>query len=306
MGAQLTQVGIMFLSLAGELTLLFIGVTFLVGLLHEYVPQNKMQKALGSGRAPWGNIIGAGFGALTPFCSCSTIPMVVGLLGAGAPFGATMSFLIASPILNPIIIALMLALFGLRVTLIYALFAFAAAVLIGIVWEKLGFKSLVKRLRVVGAPGNAPLVIADELTWWSRNKPRIAKAGGFALNLFRQLLPYLLLGAAIGAAIHGFVPQEFVVRVAGPHNAAAIPVAAVIGVPMYIRASTIIPISAVLLDKGMSIGAVIALIIGGAGASIPEVALLAAIFKKKLVAIFVATVLIVAIVAGFTFNALLA
>lgn len=296
----------MFLHIAGELTLLFVGVTFLVGLLQEYVPQEKMQRALSKGSAPWGNIVGTGFGALTPFCSCSTIPITAGLLGAGAPFGATMSFLIASPILNPVIIALMLALFGLRITLIYALFAFAAAVLSGMVWEKLGLKNLVKRVRVVDAPVDDPLVIAGKLTWWDRNKPRIARAGRFALNLFRQILPYLLLGAAIGSVIHGFVPQEFITRIAGPHNPAAIPVAAIIGVPMYIRASTIIPISAVLLDKGMSIGAVIALIIGGAGASIPEVTLLAAIFKKKLVAIFVATVFIVAIIAGFAFNALLA
>lgn len=303
---KLAETGYWFIYISLELAILFVGVTFLVGLLQEYVPQAKMQRALGRGRAPWSNIMGAGFGALTPFCSCSTIPIVVGLLGAGAPFGATMSFLIASPILNPIIIALMLALFGLKITVIYVLFAFTAAVLSGMAWEKLGFKSLIKMVSVVGAPVNDPLLRADELTWWGRNKPRIAKAGGFAITLFRQLLPYLLLGAAIGAVIRGFVPQEFIARVAGPHNVIAIPVAAIIGIPMYIRASTIIPISAVLLDKGMSIGVVIALIIGGAGASIPEVMLLAAIFKKKLVAIFVATVLIVAIIAGFTFNALLA
>lgn len=303
---KLAETGYWFLYISLELALLFVAVTFLVGLLREYVPQDKMQRVLGRGRAPWGNIAGAGFGAITPFCSCSTIPVVVGLLDARAPFGATMSFLIASPILNPIIIALMLALFGLKVTLIYALFAFTAAVLSGMAWEKFGFKSLVKKIRIVGAPANDPLVIAGELTWWGRNKPHLARAGGFAINLFRQLLPYLLLGAAIGAVIYSFIPQEFIARVAGPDNAAAIPVAAIIGVPMYIRASTIIPISAVLLSKGMSIGAVIALIIGGAGASVPEVMLLAAIFKKKLVAIFVATVLIVAIIAGFTFNALLA
>jgi hypothetical protein len=199
----------------------------------------------------------------------------------------------------------MLALFGLRITLAYAIFAFSAAIFSGIAWEKLGFRSLIKRVRVT-APAEEPLVITSKSTWWGRNKPHLARAGGSALVLFRQLLPYLLLGASIGAVIHSFVPQEFIVRVAGPDNPAAIPVAAIIGIPMYIRAATIIPISAALLGKGMGIGAVIALIIGGAGASIPEVTLLTAIFQKKLVIIFVATVLIVAIIAGFTFNALLA
>jgi uncharacterized membrane protein YraQ (UPF0718 family) len=121
---------------------------------------------------------------------------------------------------------------------------------------------------------------------------------GFSFGLFRQVLPYLLLGAAIGAFIYGFVPEDLIVLLAGPQNPLAIPVAAVIGIPMYIRAETIIPISAVLLEKGMGMGAVMALIIGGAGASIPEVTLLASIFKRRLVAAFVMIVLCVAIGTG--------
>jgi uncharacterized membrane protein YraQ (UPF0718 family) len=221
-----------------------------------------------------------------------------------------MSFLIASPILNPVIVALMLALFGWEITTFYILFAFIAAVLTGIVWDKLGLRNSVKRVRVVGpsrsgSPNNH-LDAGLSSTWWSKNKAHIKGATVFAINLFRQLVLYLVLGAAIGSVIHGFVPEEFIVTVAGSDNLAAIPVAAVVGVPLYIRASTIIPISASLLGKGMGIGAVIALIIGGAGASIPEVALLTAIFKRKLVILFVATVFTVATIAGFIANALLA
>ncbi len=310
MSDQLIQTLIHFLHLIGVLIGIFIGVTFLVGLLQEYVPLDKMQRVLNRVKSPWSNVIGAGFGALTPFCSCSTIPMVIGFINAGAPFGASMSFLIASPILNPVIIALMLTLFGWEITTFYILFAFIAAVLTGIVWDKLGLRSSVKRVRVVGlsssdSPGNHPDTGLSS-TWWSKNKAHLIGASGFAINLFRQLVLYLVLGAAIGSVIHGFVPEEFIVKIAGSDNLAAIPVTAVIGVPLYIRASTIIPISASLLGKGMGIGAVIALIIGGAGASIPEVVLLTAIFKRKLVILFVMTVFAVATIAGFIANALLA
>lgn len=309
MSDQLVQTLMHFLHLIGVLIGLFIGVTFLVGLLQEYVPLDKMQRVLNRVKPPWSNVIGAGFGALTPFCSCSTIPMVIGFINAGAPFGASMSFLIASPILNPVIIALMLTLFGWEITTFYTLLAFIAAVLTGIVWDRLGLRSSVKRVRIVGlsssdSPGNHPASGLSS-TWWSKNKLHIMGATGFALNLFRQLVLYLVLGAAIGSVIHGFVPEAFMVKVAGSDNLAAIPVAAVIGVPLYIRASTIIPISASLLGKGMGIGAVIALIIGGAGASIPEVALLTAIFKRKLVILFMTTVFAVATIAGFIANALL-
>jgi hypothetical protein len=309
MSDQLIQTLMHFLHLIGVLIGLFIGVTFLVGLIQEYVPLDKMQCVLNKVKSPWSNVIGAGFGVLTPFCSCSTIPVVIGFINAGAPFGASMSFLIASPILNPVIIALMLTLFGWEITTFYILFAFIAAVLTGVIWDRLGLRSSVKRVRVVGlsnsdSPGNNPNTGLSS-TWWSKNKLHVMGATGFALNLFRQLVPYLVLGAAIGSVIHGFVPEEFIVTVAGSDNLAAIPVSAVIGVPLYIRASTIIPISASLLGKGMGIGAVIALIIGGAGASIPEVALLTAIFKRKLVILFVTTVFAVATVAGFIANALL-
>jgi uncharacterized membrane protein YraQ (UPF0718 family) len=131
---------------------------------------------------------------------------------------------------------------------------------------------------------------------------RFKKAMQGALTVFRGIFPWLLVGAGIGALIHGVIPQEWIVRVAGEENPLAIPVAAVIGVPMYIRVATILPISTVLLDQGMGLGSVMALIIGGAGASIPEVTLLSAIFKRRLVCVFVATILLLAIFAGFVFS----
>jgi uncharacterized protein len=295
-----TTAGIYFLQIAGELVALFIGITFLVGLIQEYVPQEKIQRFLTRAPKGVGNVIGAGFGSLTPFCSCSTIPILVGLLNTGVPFGICISFLLASPLLNPVIAGLLLMLLGWKITALYLAFTFIAAVLAGLILERLGFASSVKSVTVVGGhsynPLAAPLPGAD---FWEIHKPRVRRAFGFAWTLFKQIFLYLIIGAAVGAIIYGFVPQDIIVKVAGPDNPLAIPIAAIIGIPMYIRAETIIPISAVLMGKGMGIGAVVALIIGGAGMSIPEISLLAAIFKKKFVTVFVIVILVVAVLAGF-------
>lgn len=302
-----TTAGIYFLQIAGELVALFIGVTFLVGLIQECVPQDKIQRFLTKAPKGVGNIIGAGYGALTPFCSCSTIPILVGLLNTGVPFGICISFLLASPLLNPVIAGLLLMLLGWKITVLYVAFTFTAAVLAGLMLERLGFAGSVKSVTVEG--GHSSDHVAAPLPGASFREihvPRFRRAFGFAWALFKHIFLYLIIGAAVGAIIYGFVPQELIVNVAGPDNPLAIPVAAIIGIPMYIRAETIIPISAVLMAKGMGVGAVVALIIGGAGMSIPEISLLAAIFKKKFVAVFVSVILAVAILAGFLANLLTA
>jgi uncharacterized membrane protein YraQ (UPF0718 family) len=287
-----------FLYLTIELMLLFVGITFIVGMILQYVKPSTVKRVLSSNHKGVGNILGAGLGALTPFCSCSTIPILVGLLNSGAPFGASMSFLIASPVLNPIIIGLLLSLFGWKMTGLYVIITFGAAVFAGIIWERLGLAKEVKKVKILGGQEAA----TDEDIMGKPFKDKLVSATGEAVNLFRQVLPYLILGAAIGAVIKGYVPEWLVIKAAGPNNPFAIPVAAVIGVPMYVRAATMIPISAVLLEKGMGIGAIVALIIGGAGASIPEVTLLGSIFKRKLVIAFLVTVFSIAIMAGFLFT----
>jgi len=296
--STLITAGQFFVVIAGELILLFVGITFLVGLLQAYIPEERIRSVLAGKRQGVGNVIGAGFGALTPFCSCSTIPILLGLLEVGIPFGVCMSFLLASPLLNPIILSLLVALIGVVPTAVYAAVTFTAAAGIGWLLGRLGYGRYVKDVMVEGRPEPCDCAVAVS------HGTRIRSAFSFAVSLFRQVLPYLLLGAGIGAFIYGFIPEGLIVSLAGPNNPLAIPVAAVIGVPMYIRAETIIPISAVLLEKGMGIGAVMALIIGGAGASIPEVTLLAAIFERRLVAAFVVTILMVAVLAGVVFQVL--
>jgi uncharacterized membrane protein YraQ (UPF0718 family) len=287
-----------FIEIAVELTVLFIGVTFLVGLIQEYVPEETIKKALGGRHKVLGSILGAGFGSLTPFCSCSTIPLLLGMLNAGVPFAAAMAFLFASPLLNPVIISLFIVLMGWKIAALYFAITFVAAAAIGLLLDGLGFASQVKSVAAVRS--------CCDCQQKTDAKSRIGRSAAFAFGLFRQLMPYLLLGAGIGAFIYGFVPTEIISKIAGPDNPLAVPMAAIIGIPIYIRAETMIPIGLVLTEKGMSVGAVLALVIGGAGASIPELTLLSAIFEKKLLAAFVFTISGIAIATGYLANLLVA
>lgn len=293
---NLTTAGWFFIQIALELTILFIVITFIVGMIQEYLPAERIKKSLEGRSKVAGSMLGAGFGALTPFCSCSTIPLLLGMLEVGIPFGICMSFLIASPILNPIIVSLFAVLLGWKITAIYVILTFIAAVVLGMIFKRLGFEDQIKSVAVVGGGGD--LQVDMDV------KSRINRSAGFAWTLFKQLIPYLLIGAGIGAFIHGFVPEGFFVGFAGADNPFVVPIAAVIGVPMYIRAETLIPIGFALIEKGLSIGAVMALVIGGAGASIPEVALLSAMFKKKLLAVYIITIFGIAVVVGYVFNLL--
>ncbi len=290
-----------FLIITAELTVLFLGISTIVALVLMYIPQEKLRQWL-SRRGIWGNFLGAVVGSLTPFCACSTIPMTLGMLNAGAPFGPVMSFVIASPLLNPIIISMVWALMGINACLLYFGVTFVGSMFFGVVLEKIGGAHYVKRVRVkpncCGATHdseNSPITFPGKL------KASFISAWGD----FRAVLIYLLVGVAIGAGIYGYIPQDFLTNIAGPDNPFAIPIAASIGVPLYIRAETAIPIGLALSQKGMSMGAVIALIIGGAGMAIPEMAMLASIFRKRLVGAIVIVIWTTAVVGGYLFNTIL-
>lgn len=271
-----------------ELTVLFIFISFLVSLLQQKFTEERIKQILNRPNKWTGYLYGTGLGALTPFCSCSTIPILAGLLSSKAPFGPSISYLIASPLLNPVIIIMSWTLLGWKLTLYYFIIIVIFSMLIGIVWERLGLEHSVKKVKVRRGNGTN-----DE------SVPKWRLAIRDAWSFFYSLLPYLLIGVFIGAIIHDFIPQDIIVKYAGSDKPWAIPIASVIGIPMYIRAETMLPIGSALVGKGMGIGAVIALLIGGAGASIPEVVLLSKLFKRKLVVAFVISILSVAIITGF-------
>lgn len=291
-----------FVLITVELIALFLLISALVEIILMYVPEEKIRKKL-SGAGIFGNIIAAGFGALTPFCACTTIPMTVGFLNAGVPFGSAISFLIASPLLNPIILGMLGAMVGIKAMATYFVIAFSCSVLFGLLLERIGAQRYVKNVRLKPATCCAGGEVVDKRSLPFRGKVKAAFAG--AWGSLRPIMGYLLIGVALGAGIYGYMPQDFVMKIAGPDNPFAIPVAAVLGIPLYIRAETAIPIGLALMGKGMSIGAVIALIIGGAGMAIAEMTMLASIFKNRLVAMIVLVIFLTAVVSGYLFNILL-
>lgn len=303
--STLISAGQTFLMLFGELFALFIGISFLVALLQVYVSKERIKRLLTRPHKVTNALLGAALGAVTPFCSCSTIPVLVGLFRSGAPFSGAISFLLTSPVLNPAILALLLVFFGPVPTAVYAVLAFAFAVVAGLVLDALGFSRYVKNVSIQGGAQDGATWETLEGTFWQKQRQAVLISLKEAVGLFRGVVGWLLLGAGIGAFIYGFVPQELLAGFAGANDLWAIPLAAVVGIPMYIRAETMIPIAGILMGKGVSAGVVIALILGGAGASIPEVSLLNSIFKKPMVATFVLCVFIVATATGFAFAILL-
>lgn len=359
----------MFAFLATELIILFLVISYLVGVLQEFITPEKIQSILSS-RNGKGYVIAALLGAITPFCSCSTIPFLKGLLRARAGFGPMMVFLFSSPLLNPVIIGLFVVTFGIKVALFYFTVALVVAVTAGFVLEKLGFEryvrpeayeaaetsscgtscgdaknsaaeqqSAVEPVKACGVAAQSAPVLAMEVSGCgaatiseaatstsscgtssscgteSVNAEDIGSAGQIAKvesrwmriwrstwKDFKQVLPYLLLGITLGSFIYGFIPTELIAKYAGEGMWYAIPVAAIIGIPLYIRAEAVIPLSAALVQKGMALGSVMALIIGSAGASLTEVILLKSIFKNEMIAAFLAVILGMAIGAGYLYS----
>ncbi|RLC62834.1 MAG: permease [Chloroflexi bacterium] len=303
---KLAETGYWFVYISLELTILFLVISFIIGVITTYFSPQRIKGALEKrSKGPLGNALGATLGGLLPFCSCSSIPVLIGLINVGVPFRIAMSFLVASPlgVFNPVVISLFSALFGLRVALAYIVTTFIAAVLAGMVLNWLGLADQTRKVAVTGGAENIDaIVVAEGATRWERTKPRLSKSWRFTRDLYKRMLPFILGGVAIGAFIHGFVPEGFLAQYAGQANPFAVPLAAAVGVPMYIRTSTLIPIASALVEKGVGLGTVMALIIGGAGASIPELGLLSGIFKRKLFITYIITIFLIATIIGLLFN----
>ncbi|EZW75897.1 MULTISPECIES: permease [Staphylococcus] len=280
-----------FLMLFFELLLLFIVVSFIVSLIQQVVSEEKIKKLLSKPNKAVNYILGMIFGAVTPFCSCSTIPILAGLLNSKVPFGPAMSFLIASPLMNPLMIFMLWALLGWKVAVVYFVVLAIFSILTGLVFSKMNLAESYKGVNVKGDGFFA-----------NKSGSRFKQALNDAWAFLYPMLPYLFIGVSIGAFIYGFIPEAFITKYASGDGIISVVIASVIGIPMYIRPETILPIAEALVSKGMSLGTVVALIIGGAGASIPEVVLLSKLFKKKFVISFVIAILVVAVATGLTVN----
>ncbi len=301
---MLIESGKMFLQLFVELAALFLAISFVVGLINQKLPAEKIQALLGA-RKGHGYFVAAGLGAVTPFCSCSTIPMLVGLLKARAGFGPVMTFLFTSPLLNPIVIALFIPVLGLEITLWYALLALTISIFAGILLEQFGFERFIKMDMLAEKPspcsaGRTLKAVGAAVAISGSSNAQ--KAWNEAWGMFKQMMPYMTIAMAIGAIVHGFVPADFFADVAGADNPLAVPTAALIGIPLYIRVTALLPLVSSFVAKGVSVGAIIALVIGSGGASLPELILLKRLFKWPLIAAFIAVIFNMAIIGGFSLN----
>ncbi|WP_270247341.1 permease [Staphylococcus capitis] len=274
-----------------ELLLLFIVVSFIVSLIQQVVSEEKIKKLLSKPNKSINYILGMIFGAITPFCSCSTIPILAGLLNSKVPFGPAMSFLIASPLMNPLMVFMLWVLLGWKVAIVYFVVLAIFSILTGLVFSKMNLANTYKGVNVKGDGFFA-----------NKTRSRFKQALNDAWAFLYPMLPYLFIGVFIGAFIYGFIPEAFITKYASGDGFMSVLIASVIGIPMYIRPETMLPIAEALVSKGMSLGTVVALIIGGAGASIPEVVLLSKLFKKKFVVSFVIAILVVAIATGLIVN----
>ncbi len=303
---------VFFLLVSLEMAVLFVGVSFLVGVILEVLPPERVGNILSS-RNGKGYAVGAGLGALTPFCSCSTIPMVVGMLRANAGFGPTMTFLFTSPLVNPLLIALLWLALGWKFTVIYALSALVLTMTVGYLLERFDFARFI-RSDAISVPSCSnkpefPLNDTGARAAFSRlvsNRTRQKELFLDALDQYRKFMPLIMLGIGIGAVVHGFVPLDFFVDVAGSDSPWAVPVSAVIGIPLYVRVSTMVPMVMPLAAKGVALGAIAALVIGAAGASLPEMVMLKRLVRVPLMLAFLASVFTIAVITGLVFNSIYA
>lgn len=305
MSTELRNAVEFFIATFAELAILFVLISFVVSMINHKLPPEKIKRLL-SGNRGYG--VAVSLGALTPFCSCSTLPMTIGLIKARAAFGPIMAFLFTSPLLNPFIVGLFWITFGAKVTIIYASFVLILSTLSGFLLEKFQFQRFIKSDLFETCSSNS----RNETTSSQCSEQKEASCCGterkpspwlqLASETWSQFLsfaPYMVIGVAVGAVLHGFVPQSAFAQLNGYSFFLVIPLAAVIGVFLYVRASTMVPIASALIAKGMSMGSVISLTVAGAGASLPEMIMMKRMFHWPLMLAFIFVVLATACITGF-------
>ena len=273
-------------------------VVFGMGVVRTYFSPERTRALLSGKREGVGNVMAAGLGVLTPFCSCSAIPLFIGFVSAGVPLGVTFSFLIAAPMVNEVALGLLFGLVGWRVAVTYLAFGLSLAVVAGWVIGRLKLEDWlqdwVKEISVEGAAGlpEERLAFTDRL-----------KLGLDAVHeIVAKVWLWILLGIGMGAAIHGFVPEDLMVRIMGADAWWSVPAAVLLGVPMYTNAAGVIPIVEALLGKGASLGTTLAFMMSVIALSLPEMIILRKVLTLKLIAVFIAVVASGILAVGFLFN----
>lgn len=277
--------------------LLLATVIYIVTMLRTFFPVERTRRLLSGKRELWGNIAAALLGIVTPFCSCSAVPMFIGFIESGIPLGVTFSFLISSPMVNEVALVLLLGLFGWRIASMYILSGVTLAILAGYVIGKLRLEKEVEEY-VYNLKVRAGII--PEYSWSDRH----AYAWTYVKDILRRVWPYVTAGIGLGAFIHGYAPAEFLAGYAGRGNFLAVPLAVAIGVPLYSNAAGIIPVVSVLLEKGVSLGTALAFMMAVTALSLPEMIILRKVLKPRLIMLFIGILTVSIIMVGYLFNLL--
>ncbi len=281
-----------------KILLLLTTIIFVVAIIRSHFTAERTRRLLSHRAAYVGNILAALLGIVTPFCSCSAVPLFIGFVEAGVPLGVTFSFLVSSPMVNEVALILLFGLFGWKVALLYVVTGVTIAIVSGIVIGKLRMERYVQDYVYKMKVGAG----VDQSMTWSE---RFAYAKEYTLSLLKKIWPYVLIGIGIGGFIHGYAPEGFLLKYAGPDNPLGVPVAVLIGVPLYSNAAGVIPIVQALMEKGMAIGTVLAFMMAVTALSLPEAIILKNVLKMRLLLTFFGIVAVAIICVGYLFNAIL-
>ena len=280
-----------------KIVVLLCVLIFIISYIQSYFPPERSKKILGRFRSIGANSVAALLGTVTPFCSCSSIPLFIGFTSAGLPLGVTFSFLISSPMVDLGSLVLLMSIFGTKVALLYVIFGLIIAVVGGTIIEKMRMEKHVESF--ILSAGNVDIE-SPQLT----KKDRLVYAKEQTLSTFKKVFPYILIGVGIGAFIHNWIPEEWVVSLLGSNNPFGVILATVVGIPMYADIFGTIPIAEALLAKGAQLGTVLAFMMGVTTLSLPSLIMLRKAVKPKLLALFIAVCTIGIIIVGYLFNTL--
>jgi len=281
-----------------KVTLLLAIIVFLVGMIRTFITPLRVKKWLGKKKEGVGNVLAALLGIPTPFCSCSAVPLFIGFINAGVPLGITFSFLIASPLINEVAATLLFAMFGWQIAALYIVSGLIIAILAGVI---IGRLRLENELTKIVKETEVDMGKEKRMTWKQRFQFGIKESKRITLSV----LPFLLIGIAIGAGIHGFVPANSLVDIAGKDNIFAVPLVVILGIPLYSNAAGMVPIVGTLISKGVATGTALAFMMSVIGLSLPEMIILRKVMKPKLIVIFALILFIAFVITGYLFNAIL-
>ena len=288
-----------------KIALLLFVITTVMGIVNSYFPVDKVRNFLSRNKL-YGleYLFASSFGVITPFCSCSSVPLFLGFVKGGIPLGVTFSFLVTSPLVNEVAIGLFIGLFGLKTTIIYVISGILLGTISGMILQKLKLeKYLSPWVKQVLENAQRETEIFEQKN--ATLKDRLPSIWNESSTILKGIIPYVLVGIAIGGLMHGYVPEGFFEKYMSKDNWFAVPIATILAVPMYTNASGILPVAQVLVAKGIPLGTAIAFMMGVVGLSLPEAMLLKKVMTVKLIAIFFSIVTLCIIISGYLFNIIL-